>query len=162
MELFSIVGSTLSFDAHISYIPKSTNFHLRSIDHIRKYFTNHITKQLINVLVLSRIDYCRSLFSNLKKNLTFSELNLKNIEVKKIDRIIRSSIHLIYNINRREHFKTDEHQHNLKWLLFRKRFKTDEHQHNLKWLLFRKRCKHRLLCLALRYKFLGKSDYLYT
>ena len=38
-----------------------------------------------------------------------------------IDRIIRASIRLIYNINRNEHLKTDEQQHNLKWLLFRKR-----------------------------------------
>ena len=49
---------------------------------------------------------------------------------RKIYRIIRAPIRLIYNGNRSEHLKTDENQH------------------NLKWLLFRKRCKHRLLCLA--------------
>ena len=75
--------------SHINSISKSANF--------------RITKLLINTLVLSRIDYCGSLFSD-----------LKNIEVKKIDRIIRASIRLIYNINRSEHLKTDEHQHNLK------------------------------------------------
>ena len=101
--------STLYFDAHISSISKSANFHLHRIDHIIKYFSKRITKLLINSLVLSRIDYCGSLFSE-----------LKNIEVIKIDRIIRASIRLIYNINRSEHLKTDEHQHNLKWLLFRK------------------------------------------
>ena len=47
------------------------------ICNIRKYFSKHITKLLINDLVLSRIDYCGSLVSY-----------LKNIEVKKIDRII--------------------------------------------------------------------------
>ena len=40
--------------------------------------------------------------------------------------------------------------------------KTDEHQHNLKCLLFRKRCKHRLLCLAHKSIFLGKPDYLHN
>ena len=73
------------------------------IGHIRKNCSKRITKIIINALVLSRIDYCGSLFSD-----------LKNIEVKKIDRIIRASIRLIYNINRSEHLKTDEHQHHLK------------------------------------------------
>ena len=73
------------------------------IRHIRKYCSKLITKLLINDLVLSIIDYCGSLFND-----------LKNIEVKKIDIIIRSSIRLIYNINRSEYLKTDEHQHNLK------------------------------------------------
>ena len=92
LNLGVIFDSTLSFDAHINSISKSANFHLRRIRHIRKYCSKRITKLLINALVLSRIDYCGSLFSDLKK-----------IEVKKIDRIIRVSIRLIYNINRSEH-----------------------------------------------------------
>ena len=72
----------------------------------------YITKLLINYLVLSRIDYCVSLFSD-----------LKNIVVKKIDRIIRASTRLIYNIHRSEHLKIDEHKHHLKCILFRKRCK---------------------------------------
>ena len=84
-----IFDSTLSFDDHINSISKSANFHLRRIRHIRKCCSKRITKLLINALVLSRIDYCGSLFSN-----------LKNIEVNNIDRIIRASLRLIYNINR--------------------------------------------------------------
>ena len=102
-----IFDSTLSFDAHINSISKSANFHLRRIRHIRKYCSKRITKLLINALVLSRIDYCGSLFSD-----------LKNIEVKNIDRIIRASIEYIYtpfyNINHSEYLKIDEHQHHLK------------------------------------------------
>ena len=55
---------TLSFDAHIISISKSTNFHLRRNGHIRKYCSKRITKLLINALVLSKIDYCESLFCN--------------------------------------------------------------------------------------------------
>ena len=103
-----IFNNTLSFDAHISSISKSADFYLRRIGHIRKYCFKRFTKLLINVLVLSKIDYCGSLFSD-----------LKNIEVKKIDIIISASIRLIYNINRSEHFKA----HNIKWLLFINRCK---------------------------------------
>ena len=73
-----IFDNTLSFDAHISSILIYANFHLRRIGHIRKYCSKRITKLLINALVLSRIDYCGYVFSD-----------LKNIEVTKIDRIIR-------------------------------------------------------------------------
>ena len=98
-----ILDSTLSLDARISYISKYANFHLCRIRHIRKYCSKRITKLIINALVLSRIEYYGSLFSD-----------LKNIEVKKIDRIIRISIRLIYNINSRDHLKTVEHKHNFK------------------------------------------------
>ena len=47
-------------------IVKSANFHLRRIIPIRKYCSKRITKLLTNVLVLSRSDYCGSLFSDLK------------------------------------------------------------------------------------------------
>ena len=104
------------------------------IGHITKYCSKSVTKILINAIVLSRIYFCGSLFSD-----------LKNIEIKKIDRIIRASIRLIYNINSREHLKTGEHQHYLKLLLFRKQCK-----HNLGYLLY----------LAHKYIFLVKPDYL--
>ena len=108
---------------------------LASTDNILSKITPRLRTEAYytNTIVLSRIEYCESLISD-----------VKNIEVKKIDRIIRASIRLIYNINRIEHMKTYEHQH------------------NLKWLLFRKRCKHRLLCLAHKSIFLGKPDYLHN
>ena len=61
-----IFNRTLSFDAHISSISTYANFHLHRIGHIRKHCYKCITKLLINALVLSRIDYCGSLFSDLK------------------------------------------------------------------------------------------------
>ena len=61
-----ILDSTLSFDAYISSISKSANFHLRRIGHVRKYYSNRITKLLINALVLSIIYYYGSLYSDLK------------------------------------------------------------------------------------------------
>ena len=68
-----IFDSTLSFDAHISYISKSANFHLHRIRHIRKYCSRHITKLLINAIVLSRIYYCGSLFSDLQNIKIYKE-----------------------------------------------------------------------------------------
>ena len=112
-------------------ISKYANYHLRRIACIRKYCSTHINRTLINVLVLSRIDYCGSLFSD-----------TNNTDIKKVDRIIRASTQLSYNVNRRDHTLTYMYQH------------------NLKWLSFRKRCKQRLLCLAQQTLLRGKPGYL--
>ena len=75
---------SLSFGHHMNAISKSANYHLRRIAHIRKYCSTRITRTLINALVLSRIDYCGSIFSD--TNIT---------DIKKVDRIIRASERLI-------------------------------------------------------------------
>ena len=59
------MDSNLSFGQHMNVISKSANYHLRRIVHIRKYYSTHITRQLINALELSRIDYRGSLFSEI-------------------------------------------------------------------------------------------------
>ena len=104
---------------------------MRKIRHIRNYCSPNITKRLLNALVLSRIDYCCSLF-----------YGIKNSEVIKIDRIIRSSVRLVHRLKRRDHALTDTHQC------------------NMKWLSFRKRCQFRLLCLTHKTLFLGRPAYL--
>ena len=104
---------------------------MRQIRHIKNYCSPNITKRLFNVLILSRIDYCCSLF-----------YGIKNSEVIKVDRIIPSSVRLIHRLKRRDHDLTDTHQC------------------NTKWLSFRKRCQFRLLCLIHKTLFLGRPAYL--
>ena len=61
-KLGVIIDSYLIVGHHMNSISKSVNYHLRRIAHIRKYCS---TKKLTNILILSRIDYCGSLFSNM-------------------------------------------------------------------------------------------------
>ena len=103
------MDSTLSYSYHVNAISKSANFYLRKIRHIRNYCSTNITKRLVNYLVLSRLDYCCSLFYGIKKT-----------EVKKLT-IIRSSIRLILRLKRCEHSLTDMHKYNMKWSPFKKR-----------------------------------------
>ena len=89
-----LIDSTLSYGAHINAISKSANLYLRKIRHIKNYCSPNITiayKRLLNALVLSRIDYCCSLF-----------YGIKNSQVIKVDRIIRSSVRLIHRLKRRD------------------------------------------------------------
>ena len=94
-----LIDSTLSYGVHINAISKSANLYFRKIRHIKNYCSPNITNHLLNALVLSRIDYCCSLF-----------YRIKNSEVIKVDRIIRSSVRLIHRLKRRDHTLTDIHQ----------------------------------------------------
>ena len=124
-----LIDGTLSYGAHINAISKPANLYLRKIRHIKNYCSPNITKRLLNALVLSRIDYCCTLI-----------YGIKNSEVKKVDRIIRSPVRLI-------HRRCDNAL-------------TDTHQCNMKWLSFRKRCQFRLLCLTEKTLFLCRPAYL--
>ena len=84
-----IMDIHLSFGHHMNATYKSANYHLRRIAYIRKYFSTRITRKLINDLVLSMIDYCGSLFSD-----------INSADIKKVYRIIRAYMRLIYNVNR--------------------------------------------------------------
>ena len=126
-----LIDGTLSYGAHINAISKSANLYLRKIRHIKNYCSPNITKRLLNVILLSRIDYCCYLF-----------YGIKNSEVIKVGRIILSSIRLIHRLKRRDHALTDTHQC------------------NMKWLSFRKLRQFRLFCLTQKTLFLGRPAYL--
>ena len=58
-----IIDRELSFKRHSKYIKRSCIFHVRHIKCIRKYITKEAAVMLVHSLVMSRIDYCNSLFS---------------------------------------------------------------------------------------------------
>ena len=57
-----ISDSAMSMSSHFSSISRSLNYHLRNIGRIRRYINNNICHHAISSLVISRIDYCYSLF----------------------------------------------------------------------------------------------------
>ena len=70
-----IVSCNLSQSDNVSYICKSANYHLHNINIIRKYLSIKSTIQLIESLLLSRLDY--SIRTRiLVLNSVFSRINL--------------------------------------------------------------------------------------
>ena len=67
-DLGVIFDNSLSLDAHISNICRSTHFHLRNIGRIRTLLTFHATAQLIHALITTRLDFCNSILYNLPNN----------------------------------------------------------------------------------------------
>ena len=91
-DLGVIVDSSLTFDEHINNVVRTANFHLKNIASIRKYLNEDATKLLINSLVISRVDYCNSLY-----------YNLPNYRLRKLQMILNRAARLIVCISPREH-----------------------------------------------------------
>lgn len=56
-----LLDQVLSYDDHISQSCKSSQFHLRNIGKIRKYFDEGSTEALVHGFVSSKLDYCNVL-----------------------------------------------------------------------------------------------------
>ena len=91
-DLGVIIDSSLTLDEHINNVVKTANFHLKNIASIRKYLNEDATKLLINSLVISRVDYCNSLY-----------YNSPNYRIRKLQMILNRAARLIFGISPREH-----------------------------------------------------------
>ena len=63
-----IFDQFLSFDDYISYVCRSTHFHIRNIGRMRHSLSQNATAQLIHALISIRLDYCNSVLYTLPKN----------------------------------------------------------------------------------------------
>ena len=64
-----LFDSTLSMSSQVNKVVKTASFHLRNIGHVRKRLTESTTQQLVQSLVISRLDYCNSLLCGIPLDL---------------------------------------------------------------------------------------------
>ena len=81
--------NTLSMEAHVKQVCKSTSYHLRTIGSVRKYLSPDAAKSLVHGLVISRIDYCNALLAGLPKTLTDRLQRIQNTAARIITRTPR-------------------------------------------------------------------------
>ena len=98
----------LSFHQHISHVCKIAYLELRRISSIRHYLTTEATKVLVCAFVLSRIDYCNSLFSSLPQ-----------YELDRLQKLQNHAARLVYQVSKRE--RASPLLRTLHWLPVRKR-----------------------------------------
>ena len=55
----------LSFKKHINLLVKNCNYHIRNIYAVKRYLDQQSILALVHALVMSRVDYCNSLWVNL-------------------------------------------------------------------------------------------------
>ena len=130
----SIFNTNLNYDRHISNLCKLSNLHIYKIHSIRKYITKKSCSILINSFIFSRLEYCDSLLCS-----------LPYISISKIDRIIRASTRLTFNLSYSDYITS------VSSLLS-----------SLKWLNFKNRCLFKLLCLTHKLLLTHQPIYLYN
>lgn len=80
-----LLDETLSLDGHINIMTRTCHYQLRRIKVIRCYIPMAAAIQLVQALVLSRIDYCNSVLLGLPDG----QLNL-------LQSVLNVSVHLIF------------------------------------------------------------------
>ena len=90
-DLGVTIDNELDMQKQISSVVKAANFQLLNIAHIKRFLDEDCLKMLINSLVISRIDYCNSLYYNLPAN-----------QLQRLQDIVCKSARLITGSTRRE------------------------------------------------------------
>ena len=76
-----LFDSGLTFNSFIQKTASTAVLHIRSLARVRDYLTQWLANDLVNSLVLSRLDYCNSLLAGLPKK------SIKPLQLAKIWRL---------------------------------------------------------------------------
>jgi hypothetical protein len=102
-NLGGIIDTHLTMEAQVMKTIRAANFHLSRMNKIRRFFDFSSVKCVVNALVLSRLDYCNSLY-----------LNLPSSFFKRLQRVQNAAVRTIFNLQKREHVSI--HRQSLRWL----------------------------------------------
>ena len=78
-----VLDSSLSFRTHIDFIVKTCNFHIRNLYIVNR--KNLVT--LVHALIVSKVDYCNSLF-----------IGLPNVILERVQSVLNRVARLIFNL----------------------------------------------------------------
>ena len=82
-----LFDASLNFKYHISSVVRSCNFHIRNLYAVRRYLSRDILVALVHSLIVSRVDYCNSLF-----------LGLPAYLLKKLQSVMNRCARLIFSL----------------------------------------------------------------
>ena len=79
-----LFDSALNFKNHVNSLVRSCNFHIRNLYAVRRFMQKENIMSLVHSLILSKVDYCNSLF-----------VGLPNVTLKKIQSVMNRAARLI-------------------------------------------------------------------
>ena len=82
-----VLNSSLSFRLHIDSIVKTCNFHIYNLYMIKDFVNRKNLVTLVHSLIVSKVDYCNSLF-----------IGLPNIILKRVQSVLNRAARLIFNL----------------------------------------------------------------
>ena len=105
------IGNKLSMTDHISHMSKAIYLELRRLKQASKYLNISSMKKLTSSFVLSRLDYCNSLF-----------INLPTYQLQKLQKLQNYAARIIFNKTKKAH--VTPLLKDLHWLLMQARIDT--------------------------------------
>ena len=91
-NLGAIIDEHLTMEAHVNSVCRSSFSHLHNISSIRRVFDMKTTVKIVQVLVISRFDYCNSLLCGLPA-----------ILIKGLQRVQNAAARVIAKADRKDH-----------------------------------------------------------
>ena len=82
-----ILDSSLSFRSHIDFTVKTCNFHICNLYMIKDFMNRKNLVTLVHSLIVSKVDYCNSLF-----------IRLPNVILKKVQSVLNRAARLMFNL----------------------------------------------------------------
>ena len=82
-----VLDSSLSFRSHRDSIVKTCNFHIRNLYMIKDFVNRKNLVTLVHSLIVSKVDYCNSLF-----------IGLPNVILKEVQSVLNRAARLIFNL----------------------------------------------------------------
>ena len=82
-----VLDSSLSFRCHIDSIVKSCNFHIHNLYMINDSVNRKNLVTLVHSLIVSKVDYCNSLFNG-----------LPNVILKRVQSVLNRAARFIFNL----------------------------------------------------------------
>ena len=79
-----VFDSALNFKSHVGSLVRNCNFHIRNLYSVRRFMHRENIVSLVHSLILSKVDYCNSLF-----------VGLPNVTLKKIQSVMNRAARLI-------------------------------------------------------------------
>ena len=87
-----IVSSDMSLDKHVSQVCRSAYFEIHRISTIRKFLTVQITNILVCAYVISKLDYCNSIFANCPQYI-----------LEKLQKVQNAAVRLVFRAKKQDH-----------------------------------------------------------
>ena len=91
-NLYVFIDNDLSMESQLNHVCKLSYLELRRLAHLRPYLKMDAMKKLVSAFVLSRLDYCNSLFAG-----------LSNDKITKLQRIQNNAARLVLKQPKRNH-----------------------------------------------------------
>ena len=86
------IDETLSLEQQIKEVVKSCRFHMHALWQIRPYLTQYNAKLLVHASIISRLDYCNSLYVNMPMK-----------QINKLQKVMNEAARLVTYTPRSDH-----------------------------------------------------------